>query len=34
MRSGKRLIVALQTTTPIGKVESGAHETNKIRENT
>jgi len=34
MSSGKRLKVALQTTTPIEKVESGAHEMNKISEST
>jgi len=34
MRSGKRLKVALQTTTLIEKVESGAPEMNKIREST
>ena len=34
IRSGKRLKVELQTTTPIEKVESGAHEINKIREST
>jgi len=31
MRSGKRLKVALQTTTLIVKNESGAHEMNKIK---
>jgi len=34
MRSGKRLKVVVQTATPIEKVESVAHEMNKIREST
>jgi hypothetical protein len=34
MKSRKRSKVVLKTTTPLEKVESGAHEMNKIREST